>query len=79
MLIATVPPVFVVKLVKAVDPPITPESVVTPVVLRFNVKAPLTVPPKVMSPAVFPEIIEFAVKLITCAPVVPKEIAVPVD
>ena len=37
VLIATVPPVFVVKLVRTVDPPIIPESVVVPVVLRSNV------------------------------------------
>ena len=64
VLIATVPPVFVVKLVKAVDPPITPENVVAPVVLTSSVKAPLIVPPKVIFPDVFPEIIEFAVKTI---------------
>ena len=48
MLITTVPPEFVVKLVRAVDPPIIPESVVVPVVLRVKVDAPLTVPPKVI-------------------------------
>ncbi len=48
VLIATVPPVFVVTLVKGVDPPITPENVVAPVVLTSNVKAPLIVPPKVI-------------------------------
>ena len=37
ILIATVPPVFVVKLVKGVDHPITPENVVVPVVLTSNV------------------------------------------
>ena len=78
MLIASVPPVFVVKLVKGVVPPIIPEKVVTPVVLTSNVEAPLTVPPKVISPLPA-EIVEFAVKLITCAPVVPKEIAEFVD
>ena len=36
-LIAVVPLEFVVKLVRAVDPPIIPESVVVPVVLRSNV------------------------------------------
>ena len=55
---------FVVKLDNAVDPPITPESVVVPVVLSVNAKAPLTVPPKVISPAVFPEMVESAVKTI---------------
>ena len=64
VLIATVPPVFVVKLVKAVDPPIIPENVVVPVVLTSNVEAPLTVPPKVILPLPA-EIVEFAVKLIT--------------
>ena len=37
VLIATVPPVFVVTLVKGVYPPITPENVVVPVVLTSNV------------------------------------------
>ena len=37
VLIAVVPPVFVVKVVKAVDAPIIPERVVVPVVLRSNV------------------------------------------
>ncbi len=37
VLIATVPPVFVVKLVKGVDHPIIPENVVVPVVLTSNV------------------------------------------
>ena len=63
VLIATVPPVFVVKLVKGVDPPITPENVVAPVVLTSNVKAPLTIPPKVIAPLPA-EIIEFAVKTV---------------
>ena len=74
MLIATVPPVFVVKLVKGVDPPITPENVVVPVVLTSSVKAPLIVPPKVIFPDVFPEIVEFAVKTIG-VPESPIEIA----
>ena len=54
---------FVVKLVKAVDPPIIPESVVVPVVLRVKVDAPLTVPPKVIAPLPA-EIVVFAVKTI---------------
>jgi hypothetical protein len=37
VLITSVPPVFVVKLVKGFDPPIIPEKVVTPVVLTSNV------------------------------------------
>ena len=77
-LIAVVPLAFVVKLVKGVDPPIISESVVMPVVLRVKVEAPLTVPPKVIS-RLSAEIVEFAVKFITCAPVVPKEIAEFVD
>ena len=36
-LITTVPPAFVAKVVKGVDPPITLESVVVPVVLTSNV------------------------------------------
>ena len=77
MLITSVPPVFVVKLVRAVDPPIIPESVVVPVVLRVKVDAPLTVPPKVIEllPA---EIIEFAVRTIG-VPESPIDIAVFVD
>ena len=62
VLIATVPPVLVVKLVKAFDPPITPESVVVPVVLRVKVKPPFTVPPNVILPEVFPERVVFVVK-----------------
>ena len=78
MLIASVPPVFVVKLVKAVPiPPTTPERVVAPVVLIFNVKAPLTVPPKVIAP-VPAEIIVFAVKTVG-VPESPIDIAVFVD
>ena len=51
VLITTVPPVSVVKLVKAVPvPPITPEKVVAPVELTSNVKAQLTVQPKVIAP-----------------------------
>ena len=45
VLIASVPPEFVVKLAKAVVP-ITPERVVVPVELSVNAKAPSTVPPK---------------------------------
>jgi len=63
-LIAVVPLAFVVKLVKGVDPPIIPENVVVPVVLTFNVNAPSIVPPKVIFPDVFPEILAFAVKTV---------------
>ena len=62
MLIASVPPAFVVKLAKAVVP-ITPERVVVPVELRVNAKAPSTVPPKVIAPLPA-EIVESAVKTI---------------
>ena len=77
VLIATVPPVLVVKLVSGVVPPIIPESVVVPVVLRVKVDAPLTVPPKVIEllPA---EIVEFPVKTIG-VPESPIDIAVFVD
>ena len=78
MLIASVPPVFVVKLVKAVPiPPTTPEIVVAPVVLRLNAKAPLTVPPKVIAPLPA-EIVVAAVKTVG-VPKSPIDIAVFVD
>ena len=63
-LIAVVPLAFVVKLVRAELLPTVPESVVVPVLLRVKEKRPFTIPPKVMSPAVFPEIIESAVKTV---------------
>ena len=63
VLIAVVPPAFVVKLVRAVVPPIIPESVVVPVELRSNVNAPLIIPPKVLDP-VPDDIVEFEVKTI---------------
>ena len=64
VLISIVPLAFVVKLVKGVVPPTTPESVAVPAVLSVNAKAPLTVPPKVIFPVVFPEMIVSAVKTI---------------
>ena len=63
-LIAVVPLAFVVKLVRAELSPTVPESVVPPVVSSVKEKRPLTVPPKVIFPDVFPEIVEFAVKTI---------------
>jgi len=63
-LIAVVPLAFVVKLVRAELSPTVPESVVVPVVLRVKEKRPLTVPPKVISPDVFPEIVVSAVKTV---------------
>ena len=51
---------FVVKLVMLT----VLESVVVPALLRFKEKAPLTAPPKVILPEVFPEIIVSAVKTI---------------
>ena len=62
VLITSVPPVFVVKLVKAVVP-ITPERVVAPVELSVNAKAPSTVPPKVIAPLPA-EIVVVAVKTV---------------
>ena len=77
VLITTVPPEFVVKLVRAELLPTVPESVVVPVVLRVKVDAPLTVPPKVIEllPA---EIIVFPVRTIG-VPESPIDIAVFVD
>ena len=66
-----------VKLVRAVDPPIIPESVVVPVVFRVKVDPPLTVPPKVISPLPA-EIVAFAFKTIG-VPESPIYIAVFVD
>ena len=63
-LIAVVPLTFVVKLVRAELLPTVPESVVVPVVLRVKANRPLTVPPKVIFPDVFPEIVESAVKTV---------------
>ena len=74
--LASVPPVFVVKLVKAVVP-ITPERVVAPVELRVNAKAPSTVPPKVIAPLPA-EIVVVAVKTVG-VPESPIDIAVFVD
>ena len=64
-------------LVRAVDPPIIPESVVVPVVFRVKVDPPLTVPPKVISPLPA-EIVAFAFKTIG-VPESPIDIAVFVD
>ena len=63
-LIAVVPLAFVVKLVRAELLPTVPESVVVPVLLSVKEKRPLTVPPKVISPDVFPEIIESVVNTV---------------
>jgi len=77
-LIAVVPIAYEVKLVRAELSPTVPESVVAPLLSRIKEKRPFTVPPKVISPDVFAEIVEFAVKTIG-VPESPIEIAEFVD
>ena len=72
-MIAIVPPVFEVILVSAVELPTVLLNVVVPVVLRVSEKAPLTDPPKVMSPEVLPESVVLAVSTIG-VPLSPSEI-----
>jgi len=78
VLIATVPPAFVVKLVKIELLPTVLEIVVVPELFKVKEKRPFTVPPNVILPDVFPEIVVFAVKT-TGVPESPRDIALFVD
>src|SRR5262245_17806672 len=77
VLIAVMPPAFVVRLVRAVPPPTIPPNVVVPAVFTTRVRAPLTVLLKEMLPFAPPVEVKTALapnvtaSPYVCEPVVP--------